>query len=444
MLHRLISRRFTLLPLALLALSCGCQFGPSSLRVSHSEYNEAIQQSAAEQLLLNLVRLKYREAPMVLDVGSISAQFEISQGFGVAGTLNENVGQVVNGASREINTGLNTLGATTTFNKNRIHGHNPDQLGLNGQFGYSERPTVTYTPLQGQDFAERMLTPISLPTLIKLANSGWRIDRVLNLTVEGMNGLDNVSAASGPTPSVAPEFEDFLKAIQLMRDLQTTRSITLEYEAIPLELSSPVPLDAVSPSVVLQAATAHARFRPTDDGKQAVLTQDVDHPVMQIRQTADNAALVADFRRMLQLDPAQDRYQLVQARTVAASGAKGPNGYTKLVLDTRSLMGVMFLLSQSVEIPWAHTQAGLVTSTVDASGRPFDWSRAVGHLLRVQESALPPLTSALSIRKGGYYFYIPDNDLNSKSTFLLLGQLFSLRAGTATGSSPLLTLPLGG
>ncbi|UCG16782.1 MAG: hypothetical protein JSV19_01855 [Phycisphaerales bacterium] len=52
--------------------------------------------------------------------------------------------------------------------------------------------------------------------------------------------------------------------------------------------------------------------------------------------------------------------------------------------------------------------------------------------------------SAVAVRYRGYWFYIDDTDLHSKSTFALLRQLFSLPAGQFKGAAPVLTLPVGG
>ena len=58
---------------------CGCVMGPRFLEASRVSYNEMIQRTDNEQLLLNLVRLKYRETPVFLEVGSVSAQFVFEQ-----------------------------------------------------------------------------------------------------------------------------------------------------------------------------------------------------------------------------------------------------------------------------------------------------------------------------------------------------------------------------
>jgi hypothetical protein len=61
--------------------------------------------------------------------------------------------------------------------------------------------------------------------------------------------------------------------------------------------------------------------------------------------------------------------------------------------------------------------------------------------LRVKVSRLPPSQTAVSIQYRKHWFYIEDNDLNSKSTFNLLIELFNLkvRAG-GVAQIPLLTI----
>ncbi|MEZ5502855.1 MAG: hypothetical protein R3E50_09405 [Halioglobus sp.] len=36
-----------------------------------------------------------------------------------------------------------------------------------------ETPTLSYTPLKGADFVQRILTPVSMDTLLLLNTSGW-------------------------------------------------------------------------------------------------------------------------------------------------------------------------------------------------------------------------------------------------------------------------------
>ena len=107
-------------------------------------------------------------------------------------------------------------------------------------------------------------------------------------------------------------------------------------------------------------------------------------------------------------------------------------------------MGTLFYLSQVVEVPAQHRKKGLVTTTSDAAGQPFDWTLVTGNLLRVRSQRGRPADAAVTVRHRGRWFYIDDTDLDSKSTFALLGQLFALQAGGVESVAPVLTLPVGG
>ena len=61
-----------LLPLLALVLSPACRLaGPGQVPQDQFDYNAAIARSAHEQLLLNLVRLRYHETPVFLTVASV-------------------------------------------------------------------------------------------------------------------------------------------------------------------------------------------------------------------------------------------------------------------------------------------------------------------------------------------------------------------------------------
>ncbi len=115
-----------------------------------------------------------------------------------------------------------------------------------------------------------------------------------------------------------------------------------------------------------------------------------------------------------------------------------------LGVSMRSLLGVLFYISQSVEVPEKHSDLGKVTVTEDASGAPFDWSKVTGDVMRISWSRSRPRGAAVAVHYRGVWFYIDDSDLNSKSTFSLVSQLFMLQAGSVKMQMPLLTLPIGG
>ncbi len=152
-------------------------------------YNEAIARTRNQQLLLNLVRLRYRDTPFFLETTSVSTQFS----FG---------GSASAGATVDVDGGSGTEKA----------------LGLG--VSYTESPTVTYAPLTGEAFVKRLLSPVPLESLLLLSDAGWGIDRLLRCCVQSANDLWNAPSAAGPTPDSAPEFEPFLEMARAARELQ--------------------------------------------------------------------------------------------------------------------------------------------------------------------------------------------------------------------------------
>ncbi len=91
----------------------------------------------------------------------------------------------------------------------------------------------------------------------------------------------------------------------------------------------------------------------------------------------------------------------------------------------------------------AHQKQGLVTVAEDPEGRPLDWAKVTGNLLRIHSQSERPTDAFVRINYRGHWFRIEDRDLHSKATFNLLTYLFSLQAAGAKGVSPLLTVPVG-
>ncbi len=187
------TRTLTLLLLAPLLTGCAYH-GPDALRMTRPEYNMVIQQTNDQELLLNLVRLKYRDTPYFLNVEKVVSSLEYSRGLSASATL------VERGA---------------------------DSFGLSGAFAFVEKPTLFYAPLEGEKFVRQMMTPLPLDTLILLANSGWSVERVFAVTLQEMNGSKNAPTASGPTPSREPEFRDFRAALKHLRALQVRKLVEL-------------------------------------------------------------------------------------------------------------------------------------------------------------------------------------------------------------------------
>lgn len=344
-------------------LTACARIGPDVIQAGGNDYNIAIQRTSDEQLLLNLIRLKYRDTPFFLEVNSVSSQFSL-----------------VSEAALSVN-----------FKEQQI----PENVGLSGSLNFTERPTVTYLPLHGNDFIQRLLAPVSIDTILLLANSGWSIERIMRLTVQSINGIPNAPTASGPTPKAAPVYKEFLSIVSLFRSLQSAGVMQLVYNQ-------------------------------DGNGNRATIVFD---------ENGEQQSTIQSLREKLNLDN-RTKYKILPGK-----------GNTKvnqsIFLSTRSLLGVMYYLSHSVEVPEKDRTSGKVTITHDQSGMEFDWSDLTQGLFKIKSKPQAGNESAISTNYRGSWFYIDDSDLDSKTTFSLLTQLFSLQSGKAEGITPVLTLPIG-
>ena len=67
----------------------GCSLVPSMMRANRMTYNDALQFTERQELLLNIVRLRYNEGPEFLATSSISTQFTIDLGASAGGTIGD-------------------------------------------------------------------------------------------------------------------------------------------------------------------------------------------------------------------------------------------------------------------------------------------------------------------------------------------------------------------
>ena len=157
----------------------GCAFGPTTLERSHRRYNEAVRRVDEEQLLRNLVHMRYNEIPLHLTVSSIAAQYELA-------------GQAEARPFFEV---PNPAGSTFRNFTSIL----PD-INVSG----ANRPTLTLIPADDGAAVEKFLTPITVETLILLQQTSWPVATVLRLWIERLNGVPNAATATGPNVTSSP------------------------------------------------------------------------------------------------------------------------------------------------------------------------------------------------------------------------------------------------
>jgi hypothetical protein len=406
--------------LGLALLGSGCSFGPKVLERSHWRYNESVRRVYEEQLLQNIIRMRYNEFPFRLNVSSIAAQYELTgsaeaRPFFVA----------PNPASHPYRTFTSVL---------------PDVA-----FSGANRPTITFLP-ESADSVRRYLTPITADTLVFLATTSWPVSTVIRLWAERLNGVPNAVTASGPQRGFAPDFERFQRIASLMQVAQDLELAMVTSEERAIDAGGPFPTAAINGSAALDAAKNGFEYRPRGDGTSCILLRKDHKLVLETNPAALNHPVLNELADLLHLEPGRRHYDLVVSSEVP-DPLRFPRPRSQEVLLTpRSTAQVHFFLANGVEVPPEHIAAGLARTPLAPDGTPFDPRAVTAGLFTVHawKGHKPPPDAHIAVKYRGYWFYIDDRDQASKQTFSLTLELLRLDFGAQDGvSGPFLTLPVG-
>ena len=75
--------------------------------------------------------------------------------------------------------------------------------------------------------------------------------------------------------------------------------------------------------------------------------------------------------------------------------------------------------------------------------KDFNWFEVTGDLLTIRFSDEEPMRAIVRIFYRDTWFYIDDSDMDSKSTFSLLTQIYALQSGAIKSIEPILTIGVG-
>ncbi len=337
----------------------GCaSVGPRTVAVDRFDYSSAIADSWKQQTLLNIVKIRYVDLPVFVDVSSIVAGYSLQTGVTVGGVVSS--GRAVQG--------------------------NYGSIG--GQAVYTDRPTITYVPMTGEKFLRGLITPIDPRNIFFMLQAGYAADFILGLTVESLNGVRNRSAAGGMVREADP---DFVRAVQLMRDVQVAGGVGMRVEEDKAK------------------------------GSTAVLFfQREDMP-------ADVREKSAEIRRLLKLQGDQQKFVL------SYSPMRGAEN--ELAVNSRSILQILQAFASYVDVPQQDLGEKVAAPAFEhaAAGQ-----RDVG---RIRSGPQQPEQPFVAVQYRGQWFWIDDNDWLTKRALTAVMFFFTLADTGTPERLPLVTIP---
>lgn len=357
-------KRLTLTTLSLsLFVVWGCAgIGPRTVVHDRFDYAEAIGNSWKEQMLVNTVKLRYGDTPIFLDIASVISQYSVES---------------------QADLRLSWVNPVTSVATNT--------QSTGGSVKYTDRPTITFTPLSGDKFARSLMKPIPPPAVLSLIQAGYPIDLVLRICVHSVNSVRNRYGGSARARAADPEFYPLLESLRRIQDSG----------AIGLRVQKTNEMEGLLMS-----------FR----GK-------VDAPVDED---------IRFVRKILGLDPAAGDF-----RVAYGSVAKDDK---ELAMLTRSIIEIIIDLASTIEVPPLHVEEKRVNPTM-----PEDTVQGVSvpPLIRIHSSPDKPADAFIAVPYRGHWFWIDDRDLRSKVLFSFLMLIFSLTETGGKEGAPIITVPAG-
>jgi hypothetical protein len=352
-------RTYQIVPLFVL-LATGCHsIGPKTVPRDRSDYSDSISDSWKRQTLLNIVKIRYLDPPIFVDVGQIVSGYSLETTLTAGGSFPETA----------------ALGGTTAT--------------VGGAARYTDRPTITYTPLTGNKFIKALMTPLPPESLFFTVQSGFPADAVFFVSVGAMNSLknqeSNLSGVSPPDPK-------FLRALELLRKIQ---------------LSGAVGMRVVQDAKKQEAALI--TFRSKDISDQTL-------------------ADIKELRGLLRMDPDASEFKLIFGATAGTD--------KELALQTRSMFHIMQTMASQVDVPAAHVSEGRASPGLEVTA---DTERL--RFIHIRSSKQKPSDAYAAVAYRGHWFWIDDRDLKSKRSMAFMMMLFTMADSGEKENLPLITIP---
>ncbi len=246
----------------LMITGCAGLGGPVIVR-DRFDFNVAIAESWKSQMLLNIVKIRYADTPVFMDVTSV----------------------------------INLTGFQNTVNAAAGWSFPPsaNSQSIGGSTTWGEKPTITYAPLSGDKFTKSLLTPIPPGSLVTMMQAGWPARFLFTLCVKSVNEMDNRTLA----PTFArDEDTEYARLVDSLEKIQKSGAVGSRIEKKDKQESVVLlfrrkakrdierEISVAGKLLGLKPGTAEVRVvygnAPTKEGEIAILTRSVMDIILEL------------------------------------------------------------------------------------------------------------------------------------------------------------------
>jgi hypothetical protein len=344
--------------LSVLLASCTI-VGPATVQSGRLAYNESIVETNNQQMLLLVLRDRYGERGNLLALNSVTANVSV----------------------------------TTQVSTQLGFGGSSDYAGNLVPFGagaiYEENPTISYAPVGGEKYANRLMSPLPLRELMLFASNLTDPASIYITFISRINDIQNPGFLHNSN-SADPRFS---KLVENFANLH-------------------------------KAQRLHWTKNAQNDSDYTIV---IDH------YWPDYSADVGDILKLLNLSAPQNFPSRIEIPI-----AQGPDSALEggISMSTRSIYNLLEILSAAIDVPKQDQVSGAALSYPPAG--------LVGEKLRVRRASVVPENVATAVEYRDAWYYIDDTNQATKLFFRLVTTLMSVSIAdsTSNGATPLLTVPV--
>lgn len=327
--------------------------------MNQMDYGENLNVGSNKQTLMNIVKMRYGDSPVFLSLT------QIISGYSVQNQIDSSID--IFPWAKGSNFGI-----------------------LGGQLQYNESPTFTLAPIVGKEFANTFIKPLSPVELLPLINAELPSDLLLKLSVQSINGNENIVAFGGRYSGGSL---DFFKIVGNINTLQKEGRLNFTINA----------------------------DEKTKTRKLFLTLLDSTDP--EVEKT------VVETRLLLGLDNSEKPALVIYGRK--------PEHRGEIAMITRPVFAIMAKVAMQIDVPQKEVRDNLtypsVLHSVDNQRPPV--------IIHISRDC--PDDNYVCVRYRQHAYWIAANDVSSKFGFLIIRLLINL-AQEKSSTGAIVTIPSGG